>query len=676
MNTQERLLDIINFQYPGLEDAATFEKVGERNKAVHAIAEHFRNRKKPAYLFDRETARFISDASIIEDAEKTMDHYIFGYQFEGPIKWDFNPTLETSKDNEWTWSLWRHIYWQPLARAYAITGDERYVKEFATQLKSFYESCPAAAHIASEEEIKTPFPGQPWRNIETAIRIYTTWLPCMEIFRKSPNFDDELWSVFLSSVHDHATFLLGHYTNHCRSSNWLTMECGALLQMGVMFPEMKDAKLWREEGYRRVMYEILYSFDQDGVHMERTPIYHMVASLSFLQAVRLLQLNGYYVPSYAMARLEKSAEFLQKIMKPDFSTPMIGDADRNDLLTRRCDTSIYEGMNLTFFPDDLNEMRSYFRMMGELTGREDFRFLATGGKSGQAPSENDAFLSDAGIYAMRTGFAENSDYVLLQMVKLERGEKSSHSHNDTAHLEVMLGGEDIVIDCGRFIYNTSIWKDWRHYFTSAVAHNTLYVDDHVMGDFPGVGRVRGVRGIVHEFTSLPDKKIIDVSHNGYVYMEDPVFHRRQVVMLPGVGFVAVCDYISSLGKQDHDLRLYWNFARPTVVMDGKDVLYTTDRGVEYRLSCTAYDGELDCAWHGVLLTGSEDPKGGWASFGYPVRVPTSQFSFRKVGKANSIVITVIARTDNKAVVNCASNGGQIRFDGRTIVFSENGVSVK
>ena len=192
MNTQDRLMEIIEFQYPGLEKAAESAANCDKTQALHAIAEHFRTREKPVYLFNRNTASFASDSEIIEEAERTMRHYIFGYQFEGPIKWDFNPTLETSKDNERTWSLWRHIYWQPLARAYALTGDEKYVKEFGAQLRSFYESCPAAAHIASPDEIKTPFPGQPWRNIETAMRIRFTEgkhvipVPSIEITRSYP----------------------------------------------------------------------------------------------------------------------------------------------------------------------------------------------------------------------------------------------------------------------------------------------------------------------------------------------------------------------------------------------------------------------------------------------------------------------------------------------------------
>lgn len=60
-----------------------------------------------------------------------------------------------------------------------------------------------------------------------------------------------------------------HYSNHKKSSNWLTMESGTLLECGILFPEIKSD--WFMTGYRRVMQEVKYSFDNDGIHMERTP---------------------------------------------------------------------------------------------------------------------------------------------------------------------------------------------------------------------------------------------------------------------------------------------------------------------------------------------------------------------------------------------------------------------
>ena len=658
MDTSKRLLEIIDFDYEPLKG----------RKTVHEIVEHFRTRKGPVYLFNKEEADFINDQSIIDDAEKVMNHYVFGHQFDGPIVWDYNPTAETSRDNEWTWSLYRTIFWQQLARAYAITGDDRYVKEFTEQLKGFYETWPAEKHIQNTEfEVRVPFPGHAWRTIESGIRIYTTWLPVMEIFRRSPAFDDETWTVFLSSIHDHATFLMGHYSNHNTSSNWLSMESSALLQMGIMFPEMKDSASWRETGYRRVMHEIAYCFDEDGIHMERTPVYHLVASIAFLQAVELCRLNNIGIPPYAMTVLERSADFIYRIVKPDFTTPMLGDADRENLLTRRSDTSIYEGMNLSFFTDDLNEMRAYFKHMAKLFNRPDFLYLATGGKEGKPSDENHSAFREAGIYTMRGGFGDE-DYVLTQMVKLERGEKSTHSHNDTAHVELMLRGEDILIDCGRYIYNTSIWKDWRHYFTSAVSHNTLYVDDHTMGEVPEVTRVRGVRGVCHQFTDDDRFFIIDISHNGYAFMDDPVFHRRHIVLAKKMHAEFIIDWITGEGKSDHDMRLYWNFARPGVFKDGNDYIYQTQRGRKYRFIFSS-----DQDWHDDLYEGSENPKGGWASFGYPVRVPVSQVVLSRVGKAPASMAQAVVPDGALVDMRCSDGSFVIKGEGFEIVSTKDGV---
>ena len=73
------------------------------------LLQHFAERKKPVYLFQATEASEIEDDGIVADAEKVMQHDIFGHKFNGPIDWMFNPTTETSRDNEWSWSLFRTI---------------------------------------------------------------------------------------------------------------------------------------------------------------------------------------------------------------------------------------------------------------------------------------------------------------------------------------------------------------------------------------------------------------------------------------------------------------------------------------------------------------------------------------------------------------------------------------
>ena len=638
MTEKEKLLGRIDFSKPGLEEAKQCFEKDDLEGCLDAVVRYFRERQSPCYLFSFEDLKKCKDPLVAEEAENTMRHFIYGYQFEGDIDWMFNPTKDTSHDNEWSWSLFRNIYWQPLAREYALSGDEKYAVEFAKQLRSFAQAWPVDDFLNdSTFEAKFKFPGHAWRTIETGMRIYTTWLVCFVAFRNSPSIDNETWAVYLNMVYDHAQYLMTHYSNHERSSNWLSMECSAMFQCGVFFPEFKEASNWFHTGYQRVMHEVRYCFDNDGVHMERTPIYHMVASIAFLQAYRMCILNGIVVPPYMLPQLEKSAEFIMLLVKPDLSTPMIGDADRDDLTTSRSDTSLYEGMNLSFNPEDLNEMRAYFRTMAQLTGRKDFLYFATERKRGQAPKKLDYALKEAGIYVVRTGWEAKDSYFLVHGVQLERGEKSTHSHNDQGHLELNIKGEDVLIDCGRYIYNSSCWKNWRHYFTSVCAHNTLYVDDHEMGTVPNVTRVRGVRTFCHDFGKKEGYSLIDISHNGYAFMDDPIFHRRRVIRLDQDIYI-IDDQMTGLGEKGHDLRMYFNFAPGKLELrGGSSYSYTTGKGTSFDFESFS-NKRVDS----VMLCGSEDPIGGWVSYGYSKRIPTPQLYLHSFQSVPLRMISVIS----------------------------------
>lgn len=665
-----RLLERVDWSAPGLEEAGRKYHEGREDEALEALAEHFRTRTTPRYLFTRADMEKLDDPGTLEEAEATLRHFIYGYQFPGEIDWHFNPTTETSRDNEWSWSLFRHIYWQPLARAYVMTGDEKYTREFLAQMESFAREWPADPYMEDPLNKSYPFPGHAWRRIETGIRVYTTWLPCYVAFRNSPEWTAGHWVTFLNLIWDSAEYLMTHYSNHYSSSNWLTMEATALLQCGVLFPELKRHEAWQLSGYQRVMQEVLYSFDGDGVHMERTPIYHMVSAICFWQAILICEKNGLPVPEYAFPVIEKAAEFVMSLVKPDFSTPMIGDADRNDLLTRRSDTSVYEGMNLSFDPLDLNEMRAWFRQLYEYTGREDFLYMATGRTQGKAPAKRNYAYQPAGIYVMRTGWGPEDSYFHLQAVQLERGEKSTHSHNDQGHLELQIRGEDILTDSGRFIYNSSAWKDWRACFISASSHNTLEIEGHEMGAVPGNTRIRGVRTWLHRFEEGDGYQIIDLSHNGYVFMDDPVVHRRRVIRLEGDIYV-IEDRVRGLGLADHDFNLYFNFAPGDLRQRDADWIYQTPKGREYTV--TSVD-KTNLSFH--LLEGSEEPKGGWISYGYPVKQPRPQLCMTKHGRAPQHWITVIAPEGAEwTVEETAPDKWQVSAGSKKLLLTEESIEI-
>ena len=106
MDEMKLLFDRLDWSRPELSEAKALLDHGKENDCIDALIRHFSGRTAPVYLFDREELKKCKDPGLIEDAEEVMRHKIYGYQFEGDIDWMFNPTAETSRDNEWSWSLY------------------------------------------------------------------------------------------------------------------------------------------------------------------------------------------------------------------------------------------------------------------------------------------------------------------------------------------------------------------------------------------------------------------------------------------------------------------------------------------------------------------------------------------------------------------------------------------
>ena len=611
-----------------------------QDENLSRLVQHFRESERPRYLFDLEDTRSFQDEQTIQEAELTLEHEILGHRFDGDIDWLYNATVHTSRDSEWTWSLVRHGFWIPLARAYQMTGDEKYAREFVAQLKSFSAAWPMQ-RCFEQKTANMDFPGDAWRSIEAGIRIYTAWLPAFVYFRHSPSWDEEAWVCFLNGLHDHAEFLCRHYSNHTRCANWLAMESTALFQLGVLFPEFKRSSVWQKLAYRRICHEVRYQFDHDGVHIERTPIYHLVAVIAFLQAYRVAVANGIPVPPYMLPILERGAEFLMRLVKPDFTLPMIGDADRVFLTTRKADTSPYEGMNLTTDPIDLNELRAFFRVMSELTGRDDFLYFSTGRAQGHPPAQRSYAMRESGYYVFRDGWGEQDSYFLLTGTQVERGSLAHHSQPDACHLELVVEGRDVLVDTGRYLYDNCSRLDWASYFQSTRAHNTVGVDGRNMGEVPDTPpTVRGLRTFCHTVETSPTMDLIELSHNGWSFLDEPVFHRRRVLYLkPSLWLVD--DVLS--GSGEHEFSLYFNFAPGELVADQKSPHAYVHRAGGHAVCCVPI---LNEGLRSQVFEGTTDPKAGWISYGYAVKQPIPQLVYSIHGTAPRRFVTAFYRADS------------------------------
>jgi hypothetical protein len=183
-------------------------------------------------------------------------------------------------------------------------------------------------------------------------------------------------------------------------------------------------------------------------------------------------------------------------------------------------------------------------------------------------------------------------------------------------VEVRYGGVDIFADPGTYCYHGE--PEWRSYFRSTIAHNTVELD----------GRNQSRDGGPFLWVSHANAREIAVSdgdgtaewiaeHDGYLALEPPARHRRAVRLDRTARALDIVDEIDSGG---HDVRLAFHL--------GPDVRAELDEtGAVLRWPDTATPGAawlalpVGLAWS--LHRGETDPILGWYSASFGRRVPAT-----------------------------------------------------
>ena len=147
---KSEVFSILNLDYPGLEKVKALHQEGKDEDAAKALLDYYRARtnvKTPDINLNKVT---ISKEEQ-QWADDGLKHTFFvhkGYQpsynYGEDINWQYWPV----KDNELRWQLHRHKWFTPMGKAYRISGDEKYAKEWAHQYIDWIKKNPLKPEYA------------------------------------------------------------------------------------------------------------------------------------------------------------------------------------------------------------------------------------------------------------------------------------------------------------------------------------------------------------------------------------------------------------------------------------------------------------------------------------------------------------------------------------------------
>lgn len=524
------------------------------------------------------------------------------------------------------WELSRFQHLVTLSKAYLYTNDEKYVKEFMTEINDWIENNPVEL-------------GVNWITaMEVAIRA-VNWIWTYNFFARSPIMTQSFKIRFLKNLFLHGRFIINNLEwGRVRSNHYLSDVVG-LIYLGLFFKETKEGKIWLKEGIARLIQEVNHQVHPDGVDHEASIAYHRLVTELFLSATLLLRRNSINLPDHFMRKLEKMIEFIMYYIKPNGLAPVIGDADdgRLHILSR----------------NEVNDHRYLLSTAAVLFGREDFKVCAKGfnedafwllGMEGlrrfkkikdvRFELESKAF-KNGGFFVMR----DNGYYMIIRCGDVGLRGRGGHGHCDTLSFELAIADRNFIVDPGAYVYTAS--PKWRNSFRSTSYHNTIMVDDTEMNRFnrqhlffmrnDAVGRIN--RWLTNE-----EFDFFDGEHWGYKRLKDPVIHRRQIFFNKRDKFWIMRDILYA--KERHKYDLFLHFSPMKIIRDESPTIKTKNRNKPNMVVVPLETEDLTLS----ILPG-------WVSSSYGQKSKASVARYTKSTTGNTHFLTVFCPLLNKVKIS-------------------------
>ena len=671
--TDTELLESLDLDLPAMAAVKESFKTGNIAAAKAALAKYLRDRTASHWLFDWRQPAFHDSknrARSFAAAEKILLHK-FDYpkgpgqkgtlDFGAKIDWTANPTEGEARTHLWNESINRHFHFRTLADAYWETGQDKYAKEIADEILDWTASNPAPLFVSGNG---MPNGCEAWQTLTTGIRLADTWPHALYRCLGSPAFSDDAIFAMFKAVYEQAR----HLVRWPSRGNWLTAESSGLFTAGALFPEFRQAHEWRRIALERLYKQLDDEVYPDGMEYELAAGYNCWVVREFADILELADLNGLRgeVPADYLAKMEKMFNYLLYASMPNGAIPGLNDSGNADIR---------------------KELATAFKLFPQ---RQDFEFVATGGKSGRAPAETSHAFPYTGHYVMRSGWDKNATFLLFDAGPFGFG----HQHEDKLHFVLWSHGRQLVLDPGNFAYDRS---RWRRYVLSTAGHNTVMVDgenQHRLGKketyfWPrpwttagNTGENPGPPTNDARWFSTPET---DYAVGSYADGYGPknaiaVTHQRRIVFVKSDRIFVVMDTLTPRDDREHRYEALFHLDAANAAVDESTRTVRTD-------NTDANVAIVPLAGDGLavrIVKGKEDePVQGWS--GGPWRaIPTAIYEKSGKGVVRFFFVLAPAAKGAPPSVRCvekiagsdAGLAARIAFaDGRSLEVSPSGAGV-
>jgi uncharacterized heparinase superfamily protein len=313
-------------------------------------------------------------------------------------------------------------------------------------------------------------------------------------------------------------------------ANHLLENAAAVSLAGSCFLGPK-ADEWFNTGRKILHRELLEQIPTDGVHFERSPMYHcrilyvllLLASTGDSRLIRIVR-----------EPIRRMAAVLRKLVHPDGRIALLNDS----------------AFGIYHEPHALLSYASALDPESAYALHEEY---------------GPFILKNAGYYGWRS---PEGHYLICNAGNITPDYQPGHSHADIFSFELSLSGQRVIVDSGVSTYEPGADRD---YCRSTRAHNTVEIAGQDQSEMWGSFRVaRRARVQVVDYKQSEKTFFLAAVHDGYERLQRGLRHTRRLVW-KSEGALEVTDSFASKAPQGTVSRLHLH---PECILDqpaGADV---------------------------------------------------------------------------------------------------------
>lgn len=526
---------------------------------------------------------------------------------------------------KYVWEINRLLFLPQLAIQYRQTGDRKFLTQFVDINRSWFAENPYLT-------------GVNWySNIEVNIRLinwFISWniLDASALAETDADFKNFVDAEWLPVIYQHCVYSRTNPSHHSSANNHLISEYAGLF-VAASFWDFPESAAWRTYAKSGLEREMLKQHSRNGVNREEAAEYIQFITDFFLiaQVVGERTNNPFSLAydAYLFRILRYVAQFLD--CRGQF--PRYGDEDDGRVLLlddrhphNNFQSLLRSGAVLTGEP--LFKQRS--AGWGE-TPRFDLKNYVLFGQVGRAAFETvptyhnllgSEFYSEEGHFIIRKQEIGDDPtqpreiYIHADAAPLGYLSIAAHGHADALSFLMHVDGQVFLADPGTYSYQTD--PDWRNYFVSTRAHNTVCIDGQNQALQAGALLwLDHYRTQIISSNSTGRSDQLTATHDGYERLQ--CWHQRTFDFDRATDVLHLTDAIGNYGRQSRLVEVMFHLG-PGVRAESTDqnTIILSHPGTTRHMNLA-----VDSTLQTEIVTGQLKPSRlGWYSDGFYQLQPT------------------------------------------------------